>query len=148
MALRLGAATKRRRLGVGLDEDLRRAVYPLDGRSHEVASLGCKVERLARLGIARVRNDRAVGEELEPAVDPTPDREMPRKKIARATIANGDAEAVAEVILGVARHVDAMAAPLGRARGNDVVALGSCCFTHSPRSIDRPKRSGQLHDGR
>jgi hypothetical protein len=60
-------------------------------------------------------------EELEPTVEPAPNREVAREKIARSAIADRDAEAVAEVILRVARHVYAVAAALGPRFG---------CFTH------------------
>src|SRR6201999_1624523 len=85
-----------------------------------LASVAREVQRLARPGFAAVGGDAAVGKEPEPAVDPAVQGQVPFEKVAGAAIADGDAESVAEVVLGVPRQEDAMAAPLGAA----VRALG------------------------
>src|ERR1700690_3234114 len=84
----------------------------LDRARDEVTAFTCKIQRFADAGLARVRNDRAVQEKLEPAVHASPEREVPVQKISGAPIAHGDAEAVAEVVLGFLGAVDAVVAAI------------------------------------
>lgn len=78
----------------------------------------------------------------------TLEREMPGQKIARLTIAHRDAEAVAEVILGVPRHVDAMTTPVVRlpVRRKDLLFLG--CFAHGPRRCALVARGAKFQSAR
>ena len=103
-----------RRLGIGLDQRLRGALDVLERAGDEIAPVRREIEGLAGARVPRIRHDRAVGEELEPAMKAALDREVTGQKIAGPAISDGDAEAVTEVILRVPRHVDAVPAALGR----------------------------------
>jgi hypothetical protein len=65
-------------------------------------------QRLADAGLAQVRRERPVEEELEASGKPPAKREMSGQPLAHATIADGHANAVAEMVLGVSRQKDAM----------------------------------------
>src|SRR5205085_10617571 len=99
-AVRLSRA-QRRQIRVGLDQRLRGPVDALYRARHEVAAIGREIQRLARLHVSRVRDDRAVAEELQAAVQTASHREMSLEKISGPAIADGDTEAITEVILRV-----------------------------------------------
>src|SRR5207247_10501929 len=98
---------------ISLDQLLRRPLDADEGARHEIAPVGREVERLAHGRLAGVGDDRAVQEEAQAAMDAAAQGEVPLEKFPRSPIAHSHAEAVAEVILGVPRDVDAVAAAIG-----------------------------------
>jgi hypothetical protein len=70
--------------------------------------------------------------ELEPAVQSTLDRQVTSQKVAGVPIAYGDAEAVAEVVFSVPRHVHAMPTSFGYARS--FVEFDGCAHVSDDRS--------------
>jgi hypothetical protein len=124
-------ATRRRRLGdLGICENqrFRRAIDALDRAGHEIATVGREVEGLAGLRLAGIRDDRAVAEELQTAVEAAPHREVALEEIAGSPVPDCDAEAVAEVVLGVARDVDAVPSAFGSARSR---GFFDACSAHA-----------------
>jgi hypothetical protein len=105
--------------------------------TRDFAAIGGEVERLARLRVASVRHDRAVAEELEPAVEPPAHRQVALEEIAGPSITDRDAETVAEVIFGVPRDVDAVAPALGSTRR--VRILDACSLAHGGEDVRWPR---------
>ena len=116
--LRRALAWRRRqgRLWIRVDEGFGRSVDAFKWACDEVSAVGGEEECLAQTGIARVGNNRPVREELEPSAEAMLQREVSRKKIPRTTVAYGNAQTIAEVVLRIARNIHAMSAPLIRPR--------------------------------
>jgi hypothetical protein len=102
-----------RRLVVGGHDFLRGALHALEGTRDEIASLVVEVDGLAGTWLARVGNDCAVEKEAQAAVDAALQGEVPVQKSTAPPIADRHAAAIAEVVLGVASHEDAMPSALG-----------------------------------
>src|ERR1019366_6558241 len=108
---------------VGVDERARRPLDALEGARDELArAIGAlvsgalvarEVQGFAGLRVAPVGRDAAVREEAQATVHPAPQRQMALEKVARPAVTHGDAEPVAEVVLGVPRHEDTVATALG-----------------------------------
>ena len=131
-----GGRRRLRRLGIRGDQGFRGPIDALDGARDEIAAVGGEVERLAGLRIAGVRHDRAVAEELETALQTAADGEVSLEEIAGPAITDRHAEAVAEVILGVSRDVDAVAPALGSTRR--VHILDACSLAHGEEDVRCP----------
>src|SRR5690606_1674093 len=98
---------------VGLHDLLRRPLDAQQRARHEVEAVGEEVQGLARTRILFLRDQRAVRDTVHAACELALEREVPGKELARATIADGDAESIAKVVLGVPRDEDLVTTALG-----------------------------------
>jgi hypothetical protein len=86
-----------------------RPLHALERAGDEIAAAFPEEERFADVRLTGVGKKGAVQKEAQAPEQLAPQREVTGQPFTRPTVAHGDADAVSEMVLRVARHVDAVA---------------------------------------
>lgn len=115
--LRPGIVRRFRRYRIRGHERFRGTLDALHRARYEIATVRREVECFTRLRLSRVWHDGAISEELQAAVKASSNGKMALEEITGTPVTYGDAEAIPEMILGVARHVDTVPPSLRNRHG-------------------------------